>query len=316
MTPKKKKKIDTSHINALTEYKHVGPSTAKTLLNAFHTTEEVLSQDQDSIKTVLGDKTGAKVYQVFHKEEPTEEEIQQLTEYKFIGKERAKELISHFGSAEKVLQSGMPAIQNVLGEKMGVKVFESFHGEDAPKVKQTKDSNVGRKPEYSDELAESIADDYAKGTGTVAEIMEKYGLTERTFYYWMEEKLQFFQAIKKARAQRNGRKLQMALTGMERLLQGGSYKEQQTEVVPEKQKDGTVKNVVQKTTVTEKHVLPNVTMTIFALVNLSKGDFKHVSHVKHEDVDEVAPYDLSNLTTEELKLWEKLTQKVSQNGSE
>lgn len=255
MAKKKKKKVDKSHIEKLTEFKHVGPSTARKLLEEFQT-------------------------------------------------------------PEKVLEKGMPALQEVIGEKTGLKVFESFHGEDAPKKKQSKDSNVGRKPEYSDELAESIADDYAKGTGTVAEIMEKYGLTERTFYYWMEEKLQFFQAIKKARAQRNGRKLQMALNGMEKLLQGGTYKEQQTEVIPQKQKDGTVKNVLQKTTVTEKHIMPNVTMTIFALVNLSKGEFKHVSHIKHEDVDETPPYDLSQLSTEELKVWEKLTKKVSQNGSE
>lgn len=242
----------------------------------------------------------------------SKEKLEQLTELKGIGPATAKKILDTFTGLKEFRDADMPTLQTVLGKKKGEDIFIELHGADAPRGPQGPNP-MGRSTKYSEELGQKIADDYAQGTGTVAEIMAKYGLSERIFYYWQEENLQFFQLIKNAKEARQGQKLHMALNGMKILLQGHEYTEQDTEATPIKNADGTTSKVIKKTVVKRKFIPPNATMVIFTLCNIDPENWKSVQHIKHEGGAEMPPYDFSNFTMEELETFERLSKKAQTN---
>lgn len=209
----------------------------------------------------------------------------------------------------------MPGLQSVLGEKTGKKVFIHIHGPDAPRKSQEPDP-MGRKSKYTEEVGHSIAQAYAEGEGTIVEIMQKHGLSERIFYIWKEENLQFFQLIKNAEQMRQGHKKEMALNGLKKLLEGYEYTEQTTEAVPMAKKgSGQQDKKITKTILHRKHQSPNATAIIFTLCNTAPDEFKSVQHIKYDKPTEMPPFDFSEFTEEELELWEKLAEKAQpKNG--
>lgn len=240
------------------------------------------------------------------------EHIAELTEYKGIGPATAKALLTEYKTPDEVYKIGAPELQEAFGEKKGDNIFEAIHGEDAPK-KDQRPSDRGRKPKYTEELGEAIAEQYSQGEATIKEIMEHHNLTERIFFYWQEENLHFFQLIKNASQARNSRKKEMALNGMKMLLQGHEYTEQSTEAKPVRDAEGNEKKVIQKTVLTRKFVPPNAGMIIFTLCNLEPAQWKSVQHIKHETGPEIPPYDFSDFSDDELEEFERLSAKAQKS---
>lgn len=177
-------------------------------------------------------------------------------------------------------------------------------------------ANVGRKSDYTSELGHSIAEDYGEGTGTIVEIMEKHGLSETTFYRWKEELTEFWELLKKAEERRRGRKKEMALNGMKRLLEGYEVIEQTTQTEPLTDQDGRKQNRVKSVKITKKHIPPSASMIIFTLCNVAPDEFRSVQHIKYEGSETIPPYDFSKFTDEELEQFEALSLKaLNGNGS-
>lgn len=65
----KDKKLDPAHITELTEYKGVGPATARKLLTAYKTPDKVYKVGQPELQELLGEKTGEKVFVAIHGED-------------------------------------------------------------------------------------------------------------------------------------------------------------------------------------------------------------------------------------------------------
>ena len=140
------------------------------------------------------------------------------------------------------------------------------------------------------------------------------GVSYTSFYKWLNENIEFADAIKKAEAEYNewynATIVQDAKRSLRDLVLGFDYEEIKTESGIGK--DG--KTVVTKTTKTTKHVAPNPTAIIFALTNRDPENWKNrqtneiTGNLKTESETKV---DLSNVPDD---LLEQVLNKL--NGGE
>lgn len=126
----------------------------------------------------------------------------------------------------------------------------------------------GRKPAYTPERVEAILDALRQGeTDDLAAKMGGIGKT--TFYRWIDEKEEFREAVKSAKADYEqwtlGEILHDARRGLKVLVCGTEYEEVKTEY--EQDPHDPTHPRIKKQTRTTKKVLPNPTAVIFALCN-------------------------------------------------
>lgn len=234
-------------------------------------------------------------------------EAQKLTKYPGIGKIRARTLIDHFGTYAKVINAKLDELILLLGESIGQRLYSKIHNSG-----EQEDENIkfGRSPDYTTDIGESIANMYARGEDSIKDIMKHHGFSEQTFYNWRDQNLEFFELIKSAQERRRTNISQLADQGMKKLLVGYEVNEQTTVAIPTQADDGTRKNVVKETRVSKRHIPPNATMIIFAKCNTDPDNFRHIQHIIHEGGDDIPPYDFTNLDDEEMKVLEKLQNKL------
>lgn len=231
------------------------------------------------------------------------EHIEELCKLKGIGRTFAEHLLRVFKTPKEVYKASETNLQTVLGIKRGTALHKQIHKGVIP--------DVGRNTKYDQQVAESIAKDYAEGSGTIVEIMEKHDLHEDSFYRWQKEITEFYELIKIARQKRKMRNYQMALRGKQKLLEGYEVVETSTIAVPKiNPKTGETINEQKQTTINRKHVAPSSTMIIFELINSSEGEYRDVRHINYEGVEQPPPLNLESFTDEELKVWLKLVNKA------
>lgn len=101
------------------------------------------------------------------------------------------------------------------------------------------------------------------------------GVSYTSFYKWLNENIEFADAVKKAEQEYNewynATIVQDAKRSLRDLVMGFDYDEIKTESVTGK--DG--KSTITKTTKTTKHVAPNPTAIIFALTNRDPDNWKN-----------------------------------------
>lgn len=238
-----------------------------------------------------------------------------LTDFKGIGEARATELLEMFGSVKNVMRADIRPICEHFGEKTGINIFKSLHGQDAP-LGDFEKKKRGRSSDYTTEIGKSISDMYAEGESTITEIMHAHGLSEQTFYNWRSDNLEFFELIKTAKQIRKGRNYEMALNGKKKLLEGYEIIEQTTHTEPFTDDEGRKQNRVKAVTINKRHQPPSNAMVIFELVNSSDGEYRHVQHIKHDEGTSIPPYDFSSFSDKELELFEKLSKKAMNGKKE
>lgn len=171
----------------------------------------------------------------------------------------------------------------------------------------------GRKSMYTPERVQQITKAIAAGK-SYKDAYTAAGISYQTFYQWLNEKVEFNDAIKKAEQEYNewynATIIQDAKRSLRDLVLGFDYEEIKTE--SSTGKDG--KTVVTKTTKTTKHVAPNPTAVIFALTNRDPDNWKNrqttdiTANVKAENTNKP---DLSGIPDD---LLEQVLNKI--NGTE
>lgn len=244
------------------------------------------------------------------KKKDRQKQLQILSSVKGIGAVTAKQILKVIGSIEKADPKKMVnKVEKEVGEHKAQLFWDNFDSLVEMWEHVTRDRTPGSNTKFSSKMARSIAEDYSKGKATVAEICEKHGISIQTFYNWQDTHFEFFDAIKKATRIRNRIRGDMAMNGLERLLEGYDYTEQQTEAEPDPQNPNG-RGKIKKTVITKKHVPPNPTMIIFTATNQLKEDWKHVTAIEHIHEQEPPP-DLSRLSEEEKLQLEKLLSKAT-----
>jgi len=136
---------------------------------------------------------------------------------------------------------------------------------------------------YTPELVETLCENIAQGF-TILEACESVGISERTFYNWIEDekKIQFLQSFKKAEQDKlkllKDRRKEKALKGINCLLEPFTYDEV---TVIEKE---TEMGFTRETKTVTKTILPNVTALIFAMSNDMPDQFKRADKEVTEEV--------------------------------
>ena len=112
---------------------------------------------------------------------------------------------------------------------------------------------------------------------TIAEICKNVGISEGLFYKWKAEKVEFFDAIKKAQEDFNEFLQVEAKKSLVKMLQGYTVTETKTVTVDtgEKTETGKPKIKIKEHTKTEKHIQPNPTLIIFTLTNRDPENWKN-----------------------------------------
>lgn len=120
---------------------------------------------------------------------------------------------------------------------------------------------------YNEETVNKICECISKGY-TQKDAAKLAGVSEAAFYKWLNEKVEFVEAVKKAERDfvewENNDLLKEAKKSLKELICGTEYEEVKTEYIGDAQ-SGAPK--VKKQTRIKKRILPNATAVIFALCN-------------------------------------------------
>lgn len=165
-------------------------------------------------------------------------------------------------------------------------------------------AKIGRHPKYTPERVKRICDAIERGetNETAARIG---GIAVGTFCRWMDEKSDFREAVKRAKAayedwRMNGI-LEDARKSLKTLVCGQEYEEVKTEY----ENDGVGKPRIKKQIRITKKVLPNATAVIFALCNTDPEHWRQrVEQDVRADVkttEEPQPNKLAKVPTELLR---------------
>lgn len=124
---------------------------------------------------------------------------------------------------------------------------------------------------YSDETLERIVEIIKSDSYTIAEICDKVGISERSFYNYQKEYAEFAEAIKRARDKFDEKCVIEAKRSLIKLV--GGYTVDETKTVYVDGKDGKPK--IKEQTITKKHIQPNLGATIFLLTNKDPENWKN-----------------------------------------
>lgn len=133
---------------------------------------------------------------------------------------------------------------------------------------------AGRKPKYTPERVTKICNAIAEGKSE-KDACFAAGISVPTFHLWLSQKIEFLEAIKKAKAQYqewfDKNLLESAERGLRRLIEGEEYIETTTEY----ENDGTGQPRIKKQKTVTKRIPPNTTALIFALTNRAPDIWKN-----------------------------------------
>lgn len=139
-----------------------------------------------------------------------------------------------------------------------------------------KKSNVGRKAKYNPERVRTIVDAISSGS-YYCDAAKKAGISESTFYEWMQSKAEFSEAVKSAEKRFHDWQMTEMLNDAKRslktLILGQEYEEVKIEYEPDP--GNPTKPRIKRQTTTRKKILPNATAVIFTLCNRDPENWKN-----------------------------------------
>lgn len=121
---------------------------------------------------------------------------------------------------------------------------------------------------YSPEIVEKITELIASDSYTIEEICKQVGINRATYFRWQDEKQDFRDAVKKAKAELDQSLYFDARNSMRKIIRGYEYQE-----VTEEHRGGKVSRKV-----TTKHYAPNPGSVIFALKQDGWVDRRELDH--------------------------------------
>ena len=132
----------------------------------------------------------------------------------------------------------------------------------------------GRKTKYTHDRVEKICNALAEGKSEKDSCLTA-GISVSQFHFWLNQKTEFSEAVKKAKAQYqewyDKNLLESAERGLRRLIEGEEYIETTTEY----ENDGTGQPRIKKQKTVTKRIPPNITALIFALTNRAPDIWKN-----------------------------------------
>jgi hypothetical protein len=159
---------------------------------------------------------------------------------------------------------------------------------------------------YSLALARKIAECFASGEHTVADVCKQCDVSETSFYDWKATKPEFSEMLKKADEQRLAALGRMARSGLAKLLDVYEFEETTTEFGLDK--EGKPRQKSRK--VTKKQIMPNAAAIIYTLNNRAPEDWQQRKHVELSGKVDTGRPDLSSLSDEELAQYMALAAKT------
>ncbi len=124
---------------------------------------------------------------------------------------------------------------------------------------------------YSKKMVKKIVSLIKSDTYTIPEICERVGISEAIYHKWKSDKIEFFEAVKKAEESRVKFFVAEAKKSLLKKIQGYEVDERTTE--SSIQPDGTAK--IDKLKIVRKHFQPDTGAIIFTLCNGDPENFKN-----------------------------------------
>lgn len=138
---------------------------------------------------------------------------------------------------------------------------------------------------YNQKIVNKICILISTDSYTIAEICEKVGISERTYYDWQSKNADFADSIKKAQDKFDELLIVEAKKSLIKSIQGYTFDETKTVYVESKTKEvdedgkpipnSKPKPKIKEQTVIKKHIQPNPTLVIFTLVNKDPDNWKN-----------------------------------------
>lgn len=165
---------------------------------------------------------------------------------------------------------------------------------------------MGKK--YTNKMLNRIVGLIESDSYTIAEICQKVGISERSFYNYQKEFAEFADAIKKAKDKFDELCIVEAKKSLVKLVAG--YTVDETKTIYVDGKEGRPK--IKEQTVTKKHYQPSLGAAIFVLTNKDPENWKNRQNneITGKDGKDLIPeVDLSKIGKDQLKLVEEILKK-------
>lgn len=148
---------------------------------------------------------------------------------------------------------------------------------------------------YGKKIAGKILELIKADTYTVAEICRQVGISQRTFYLWMDEYPEFAESVERAKDERMEFFVMEAKKSLLKKIQGYEVMETHVATVPDK-KSG--KPIIKEQKNVKKHIQPDTSAIIFTLTNGDPNNWRNrqTTEITGKDGKDI----FANKTDEEL----------------
>jgi len=137
------------------------------------------------------------------------------------------------------------------------------------------------KSKYTPELVERICELIRSDSYIIAEICAKVGISESLFYEWKNSKVEFLEAIKKAKEDFRDLCCVEAQRSLIKRIRGYDVEEERIVYSgTEKNEDGKRKLKVKERVVTKKHVASSDALIIFTLTNRDPDNWRNQQYTE------------------------------------
>lgn len=170
---------------------------------------------------------------------------------------------------------------------------------------------------YNKKIVKRICDLLEKDSFTIPEICAKVGISESIYYKWREDKVEFLEAIEKAKDKFKDYLVDSAKNSLLKKVNGYEVEEKHIIMIEGKpDANGNAKPKIKEQKTIKKHYSPDTTAIIFALSNLDPDNFKNRQTTEltgKNGKDLFQEIDLSKLSDSELLEYHKLLNKAKQS---
>jgi hypothetical protein len=130
---------------------------------------------------------------------------------------------------------------------------------------------------YNKKIVKDICSLIKKDSYTISEICSLVGISKETYYQWIENKLDFADAIKKAKGEYDEFIAAEAKKSLLKRIQGYTVQEKKVVMVESKDKDesGKFKPKIKEQTIIDKHYQPDTAAIIFTLTNKVPEEYQN-----------------------------------------
>jgi len=174
---------------------------------------------------------------------------------------------------------------------------------------------------YSKKMVDRICKLISSDSYTIVEICENVGISKETFHVWIREKVDFSDAVTRAREEAMDKLVKEAKNSLMKKVKGYEVDEVKTVYVDDKKGDQSKPRIKEKTII-KKHFQPDTAAIIFTLTNGDSANWKNRQHseMTGKDGKDLVPdkvgVDLKLLSPEEQASLLEIARKTNVNGQE